>query len=60
VDQLANYSINNSIFNFSFLGRPGLVMRNSEPAVAYSVVAGLAYEAIKILSRHQENAWLIF
>ncbi|MDI3542896.1 MAG: hypothetical protein PWP57_499 [Candidatus Atribacteria bacterium] len=44
-----------SIFIFSFLGRPGLVMRIVSRLLLIPLVAGLAYEAIKILSRHQDN-----
>ena len=44
-----------SIFVFSFLGRPGLVTRIVSRVLLIPLVAGLAYEAIKILSRYQDN-----
>lgn len=44
-----------SIFIFSLLGRPGLVMRIVSRILLIPLVAGLAYEAIKFLSRYQDN-----
>ncbi len=44
-----------SIFVFSLLGRPGLVMRIVSRVLLIPLVAGLAYEAIKFLSRYQDN-----
>ncbi len=44
-----------SIFAFSFLGRPGLTMRVVSRILLIPLVAGLAYEAIKFLSRYQDN-----
>ena len=44
-----------SIVVFSFLGRPGLVTRIVSRVLLIPLVAGLAYEAIKILSRYQDN-----
>ncbi len=44
-----------SIFVFSFLGRPGIVGRIATRVAVIPVVAGLAYEIIKFLSRYQQN-----
>jgi len=45
-----------SIFVFSFLGRPGIVTRIVSRLLVVPLVAGLAYEAIKFLSRHQSSS----
>lgn len=50
-----------SIFIFSILGRPGLVERIVTRIIIVPLVAGLAYEIIKFLSRYRDNAivyWL--
>ncbi|MDK2897544.1 MAG: hypothetical protein PWP04_1664 [Candidatus Atribacteria bacterium] len=44
-----------SIFVFSLLGRPSLGVRIISRIMIIPLVAGLAYEAIKILSRYQDN-----
>jgi uncharacterized protein YqhQ len=44
-----------SIFIFSFLGRPGIVMRIISRIIVIPIVAGLAYEAIRLLSRYQDR-----
>ncbi len=44
-----------SIFVFSFLGRPGIVTRIVSRLLVIPLVAGLAYEAIKFLSRHRSS-----
>ncbi|MGQ9623249.1 MAG: DUF1385 domain-containing protein [Candidatus Caldatribacteriaceae bacterium] len=44
-----------SIFVFSFLGRPGILTRIVSRLLVVPLVAGLAYEAIKFLSRHQSS-----
>ena len=44
-----------SIFIFSFLGRPGILMRITSRIVLIPIVAGLAYEAIRLLSRYQDR-----
>ncbi|HSV30978.1 MAG TPA: DUF1385 domain-containing protein [Atribacteraceae bacterium] len=46
-----------SIFIFSLLGRPGLIMRVVSRIIVIPLVAGLAYEVIKLLARHQNNAF---
>jgi len=44
-----------SIFIFSFLGRPGFVTRVVSRIVVIPLVAGVAYEIIKLLSRNQHS-----
>lgn len=44
-----------SIFVFSFLGRPGIVTRIVSRLLVIPLVAGMAYEAIKFLSRHRSS-----
>jgi len=44
-----------SIFIFSFLGRPGIGMRIISRVVLIPIVAGLAYEAIRLLSKYQDR-----
>lgn len=44
-----------SIFVFSFLGRPGIVTRIVGRLLVIPLVAGMAYEAIKFLSRHRSS-----
>jgi len=44
-----------SIFVFSFLGRPGVIGRIVTRVLVIPIVAGLAYEIIKFLSRYQHN-----
>jgi uncharacterized protein YqhQ len=44
-----------SIFVFSLLGRPGIVGRVITRVLVVPLVAGLAYEAIKLLSRYRDN-----
>ncbi|MCX6090412.1 MAG: DUF1385 domain-containing protein [Candidatus Atribacteria bacterium] len=44
-----------SIFVFSFLGRPGMVMRIVSRIILIPLVAGLAYEMIRLLSRYQDK-----
>ncbi|NLJ49242.1 MAG: DUF1385 domain-containing protein [Candidatus Atribacteria bacterium] len=45
-----------SIFVFSFLGRPGIGMRIISRVVLIPIVAGLAYEAIRLLSKYQDRS----
>ncbi len=44
-----------SIFIFSFLGRPGFVTRVLSRILVIPIVAGVAYEIIKLLSRNQKS-----
>ena len=44
-----------SIFIFSFLGRPGIITRFISRIALIPVVAGLAYEAIRLLSKYQDR-----
>ncbi len=44
-----------SIFVFSLLGRPGIVGRIVTRVLVVPLIAGLAYEVIKFLSRFREN-----
>ena len=44
-----------SIFIFSFLGRPGILMRIVSRIILVPIVAGLAYESIRLLSRYQDR-----
>lgn len=46
-----------SILVFSFLGRPGLLLRIVSRLLIVPLVAGLSYEIIKLSARH-ENFWL--
>ena len=47
-----------SIFVFSFLGRPPLLLRIASRIVLIPVIAGIAYEFIKFSAAHQDN-WLM-
>jgi len=44
-----------SIFIFSFLGRPGIITRIISRIALIPIVAGLAYEAIRLLSKYQDR-----
>ncbi|WP_343073787.1 DUF1385 domain-containing protein [Atribacter laminatus] len=44
-----------SIFIFSFLGRPGIITRIISRVALIPIVAGLAYEAIRLLSKYQDR-----
>jgi uncharacterized protein YqhQ len=44
-----------SIFIFSFLGRPGIITRIINRIALIPIVAGLAYEAIRLLSKYQDR-----
>lgn len=44
-----------SILIFSLLGRPGILVRIVSRVLVVPLVAGLAYEAIKLLSRHRRS-----
>ncbi len=44
-----------SVLVFSFLGRPSLVIRLASRIVLIPVVAGIAYEYIRLLARNLEN-----
>ena len=47
-----------SIFVFSLLGRPPLLLRIASRIVLIPVIAGIAYEFIKFSAAHQDN-WLM-
>jgi len=47
-----------TIFFFSFLGSPGLLWRIASRIMLLPIIAGAAYELIKLSSRHDEKVWV--